>query len=184
MYKFAVDTILEMDPTEFEKYSVELLKSQTKALDKVKIEHNKIVKVADGSYQLDGYIEFEVMGVMYKTLVECKHWKKPIGRDVIQKVYSSLCSIGAQKGIVISTSKFQDGAIQFASIHGIALIQLTISGESIYAERSGKVVIRGLPGFFKSPYMGVFIEQGKDGESVAHTYLTPLSDKICKFMLS
>lgn len=185
MYSPIVDTILEMDPIEFERYSLELLKSQTKELNKVKIEHNKIMEVDDGSYQLDGYIEFEVMGVMYKTIVECKHWKNSIGRDVIQKVYSNLCAIGAQKGIVISTSNFQAGAVRFASKHGIALIQLTKSSETIYAGRGGKVVTGGLPGFFRkeSPYIGVLVGQGKDGDSVTHAYLTPLSDEIYKFML-
>lgn len=185
MYNPVVDTILEMDPIEFEKYSLELLESQTKELGKVIIEHNKLVKVDDGNYQLDGYIEFEVMGVTYKTIVECKHWKNSIGRDVIQKVYSNLCSIGAQKGIVISTSNFQLGAIQFASKHGIALIQLTKSSDSVYAGRSGEVVIGGLSGFSRNElsYVGVLVGQGADGESVTHTYLTPLSDEIYKFMI-
>lgn len=184
MYNPVVDTILEMDPIEFERYSLELLKSQTKELSKVKIEHNKIMEADDGSYQLDGYIEFEVMGVMYKTIVECKHWKNSIGRDVIQKVYSNLCAIGAQKGIVISTSNFQAGAIRFASKHGIALIQLTKTSESIYAGRSGKVIIGGLAEFKgESPYTGVLVGQGKDGDSVTHVYLTSLSDEIYKFML-
>lgn len=185
MYNPVVDTILEMDPIEFERYSLELLESQTRELDKVKFEHNKIVEVDDGSYQLDGYIEFEIMGVIYKTIVECKHWKYSIERDVIQKVYSNLCSIGAQKGIVISTSNFQSGAIKFADKHGIALIQLTKSSESVYAGRGGKVVIGGLSGSYRGelPYMGVLVGQGTDGESVTHAYLTPLSDEIYRFML-
>lgn len=185
MYNPVVDTILEMSPIEFERYSLEILESQTKELGNVKIEHNKIMEADDGSYQLDGYIEFEVMGVMYKTIVECKHWKNPVDRKVIQTVYSNLCAIGAQKGIVISTSNFQTGAIRFASKHGIALIQLTKSSELSYAGGNGKVVVGGLSGFSrgKTPYIGVLVGQGKDGESVTHVYLTPLSDHIYKFIL-
>lgn len=40
-------------------------------MNNVKIIHNKVIEAYDGNYQLDGYIEFEVMGVLYKTIVEC-----------------------------------------------------------------------------------------------------------------
>lgn len=38
--------------------------------------------------------------------------------------------------LLVSSSNFQSGAVQYASKHGIALIQLTNS-DSIYATRSG-----------------------------------------------
>ena len=57
------------------------------------------------------------MGVLYKTIVECKHYKYPISREIVQKVYDNLRAIGAQKGIVVSTSNFQSGAIDYAKAH-------------------------------------------------------------------
>ncbi len=101
------DSVLEMQPVEFEKYVLNILESHFRGLENVKFVHDKKVKVCDGKYQLDGYIEFEVMGMLYKTIVECKHYKKPISREVVQKVYDNLRATGAQKGIIVSTSNFQ-----------------------------------------------------------------------------
>lgn len=52
----------------------------------------------------------------------------------MQKVYDSLRAIGAQKGIIVSTSNFQSGAIDYAKVHGIALIQMTET-ENIFHTR-------------------------------------------------
>ena len=107
MFTPVTDSFLEMTPVDFEKFCLHILENKTKGLNNVKICHNKIMKVYDGKYQLDGYIEFDAMGVTYKTIVECKHYKAPISREIVQKVYDNLRAIGAQKGIVISTSNFQ-----------------------------------------------------------------------------
>ena len=64
MFIPVIDTVLEMTPIDFEKYALQILESKTKGLDNVKFVHNKVVEAYDGNYQLDGYIEFEVMGVL------------------------------------------------------------------------------------------------------------------------
>lgn len=43
-------------------------------------------------------------------------------------MHDKIRQIGAHKGILISTSNFQKGAITYASEHGIALIQITNEG--------------------------------------------------------
>lgn len=47
-------------------------------------------------------------------LVECKKYDKPVGRDKVEILANRLQSIGAQKGILISTSGFQSGAARYA----------------------------------------------------------------------
>lgn len=59
-----------MSPTEFEKYALQIFQIHTKGLSNVKFVHNKVVEAYNENYQLDGYIEFEVMWVFYKTIVE------------------------------------------------------------------------------------------------------------------
>ena len=78
MYIPTEDKVLEMTPTDFEKYSLQVLNTQCHGLKNYIIQHNKIIVTSDGKYQIDGYIEFEVMGVKYKTLIECKHYKRRI----------------------------------------------------------------------------------------------------------
>lgn len=168
------DVVLDMKPSEFEKYALQILEQQTEGLKNVKIVHDKVIEAYDGNYQLDGYIEFEAMGVLYKTIVECKHYKYPISREIVQKVYDNLRAVGAQKGIIISTSNFQSGAIKYAKIHGIALIQLTESG-SEFATRGKMNVIMNHPRTPSNggiPYIGVWQKTGIDDMGITCTYLT------------
>lgn len=90
MFIPVIDSVLEMNPTEFEKYALQILQDHIKGLNNVKFIHNKVVEAYDGNYQLDGYIEFEVMGVLYKTIVECKHYKYPISRKLCKRFMTTL----------------------------------------------------------------------------------------------
>ena len=185
MFIPVIDTVLEMTPIDFEKYALQILESKTKGLDNVKFEHNKVVEAYDGNYQLDGYIEFEVMGVLYKTIVECKHYKYPISREIVQKVYDNLRAIGAQKGIVVSTSNFQSGAIAYAKTHGIALIQMAQTEDTFHTRSHYNVVLNHpyMPNNGGLPYIGVMIGCGDDGMGVTCAYLSPYSDKLKEFLL-
>ncbi len=186
MFNPIKDTVLEMDPRDFEKYSLQILQSKMKGLENVKFVHNKVVEAYDGNYQLDGYIEFEVMGVLYKTIVECKHYKYPISREIVQKVYDILRTTGAQKGIVVSSSNFQSGAVKYAKEHGIALIQLTEAGD-IFNERAPYKVIMNnvyVPSNGGMPYIGVMIGLGANEVGVTCAYLSSLSNQLQQFLLS
>ena len=117
--------ICDLSPTEFEKYCCDFLNgyAEKEKLPEFKITHNKKIRVADGKYQIDVYAEFTAMGFKIKVLCECKKYKNRVNRDKVAILQRKLESIGAQKGILISTSDFQSGAIEFANSHGIALIK-------------------------------------------------------------
>jgi restriction system protein len=178
------DSYVEMTPTNFEKYSIKVLEDNMGALQNIHFEHNKKIKAKDGTYQIDGFIEFDVMGIRYKTLVECKLYKNPVSREIIQKVFDNLRAVGAQKGIVISTSNFQSGAIQYAEEHGIALIQITNAGEE-YCTRGYNVIMNypHVPSNSGNPYIGVQIGCLKDGNGVTCAYLTHHSDALYDFLI-
>jgi restriction system protein len=57
-------------------------------------------------------------------LVECKRYKRAVERKVISELLSKIQSVGANKGIVISTSGYQSGAVEFAKEHKITLISI------------------------------------------------------------
>ena len=179
------DTVLDMEPSDFEKYSLQILKEQTEGLKNVKIIHNKIIEAYDGNYQLDGYIEFEAMGVLYKTIVECKHYKYPISREIVQKVYDNLRAVGAQKGIVISTSNFQSGAINYARIHGIALIQLTEAGNNYYTRSEMNVIMNHpyVPRNGSCPYTDVLQQESENGGGIMCSYLSRRTTKLKEYLL-
>ncbi|MBI6873436.1 restriction endonuclease [Clostridium aciditolerans] len=166
------ESVLDMSPTDFEKYSLQILLQQVKHLSDCKVQHNKIIEVDDGNYQIDGYIEFKLMGVTYKTIVECKHYKSSIPREKVQILYDKIRACGTNKGILISSSNFQSGAIEYASKHGIALIQLTDAGEQ-YVKRSQFNVITNshqIPYNNGCPYIGVM--QSSTGIGINCSYLS------------
>lgn len=152
------DYFCDMSPEEFEKYSLDILKEQTKGLENLEIQHNVIIKKNDGNYQIDGKIQFDVMGIRYVTLVECKHYKSSITREKVQILYDKIRAIGANKGVLISTSNFQIGAIKYAKEHGIALIQI-VEADLTYEIRTKPNVI--MMDAYKSlynngqPYIGI-----------------------------
>ena len=118
--------ISDISPEEFEIKCLELLRQTKdfKMLKDVTVEHNKLYKANDGIYQLDGYIEYMLLGVKIKIIVECKRYSSPVKRDTVVLLHSKLNSIGANKGILMSSSGFQSGAVEYAKEHGVALLQV------------------------------------------------------------
>ncbi|WP_312444561.1 restriction endonuclease [Lacrimispora sp.] len=125
----------DMSPEEFEKYTLQLLKESIKGLEKVHFEHNIFVNTFDGTYQIDGIIRYNLFGCNYITLVECKKYNGPIKREALQVLHDKVRSIGAHKGIFVTTSYYQSGAYDYAKAHGIALLTI-IDGKLNYEIRS------------------------------------------------
>lgn len=118
--------VCSITPTEFEKYCLEILAgyAEKEQLKDFSITHNEVISVTDGDYQIDVYAEFTAMGAKFKVLCECKQYKNSVSREKVAVLHQKLQSLGAQKGILLSTSGFQSGAIKYAKEHGIALIRV------------------------------------------------------------
>ena len=172
-----------MSPIDFEKYSLCLLEQQTSGLENLEIEHNVIIEKSHGSYQIDGIIRFDIMGIRDTTLVECKHYKNTISREKVQFLYDKIRTIGAQKGILISTSGFQSGATKYASEHGIALIQIT-EADTIFESRGQLNVIQNSLNLYNGgiPYIGVMQESKDIGITCKHLRVN--SEYLKEFLLS
>lgn len=137
MLFFTQKNVIEMTPTEFEQYTVAELNKQfdVDGIQNYSFKHNVKKNADDGIYQIDGEIKFTLMGVNYDTLVECKHYSNPVERKEIQVLYDKIRATGAQKGIFVTTSSFQSGAIKYATKHGIALVSIE-DGKMQYHTRS------------------------------------------------
>lgn len=130
--------VCSMTPTEFELHCMEILwgYAEEEKLPAFKIEHDVKLTSSDGTYQIDVYATYTALGAEMKILAECKQYKKRVGRDKVEVLESRLRSLGAQKGILLSTAGFQSGAIQFAEKHGIALIQVFDTRVNWYSHSS------------------------------------------------
>lgn len=121
-----VPKIIDLTPTEFEKWCAEILRgyAEESNLQDFVIMHDERIVASDGNYQIDIYAEFTALEIKFKVLCECKKYKNRVSREKVAVLHRKLESIGAQKGIMISTSDYQSGAIEYAKEHGIALIKV------------------------------------------------------------
>ena len=95
-------------------------------------------------------------------------------------LYAKQVSLSAQKAMLFATNPFQDGAVEYANQHGIALVQLA-SGETLYFTKSGNRT--PLPEFLPA-YVGWLIAK-HDGASdgVSHSLVTAqYPDALNKFL--
>jgi restriction system protein len=125
------DINANITPTEFELLVKDYLIELGNELKSFSVTHNTIIKKVDGDYQIDVYAEFNFLGADFKILIECKRHKHKIKREVVQLLYDKIRATGSNKGMIFSTSGFQDGAMKFANEHGIALIRI-IEGKYTY----------------------------------------------------
>lgn len=135
--------ICDISPTEFEKCCFKILNgyAEEEKLMDFEITHNKIIRTSDGKYQIDIYAEFTALGSQFKVLCECKRYKYRVNREKVEILHSKLESIGAQKGLLISTSDFQSGAIEYAQAHGIASIKVSDYHFEFLSHSSGQLEI-------------------------------------------
>jgi len=115
-----------ISPVEFEKFCLKVLKAyaEEEKLKDFKIAHNEKIKKGDETYQIDIYAEYTALHVKNKVIVECKRLNRPVERDEVVILIDKVRSLGANKGILISTSGFQKGCTAKAKENGIALLQI------------------------------------------------------------
>lgn len=150
-------------PEEYELQVKLWLESVGNELDSFSAIHREVLSGADGEYEIDVVVRFKALGgVQFQTLVECKKYKNPIKRELVQALHQKQLSLGANKAILVSTSAFQDGAIEFSRAHGIALVRL-ISGSAMYIQgsKSNDAPIVHIPADI-DPYAGLLYSPDND----------------------
>lgn len=133
------DYVISLSPKEFEKHCKDILlgfAEETKLQD-FQIQHDVKLEAHDGKYQIDVYASFTVMMMDFKMVCECKQYKNPVKREVIANLNQKIQSLGFQKGVLMSTSSFQSGAIEFTKEHGIALIRVFDYSYKSFSHSSG-----------------------------------------------
>lgn len=120
------DLSANITPDDFELFCLNTLKAcaNEEGLSNFDIKHDQRMEVYDGTYQIDVLAEFTALRSKIKVIVECKKLSRAVDRDKAMLLHGKLQSIGANKGILISTTGFQSGAVQYAKMHGLTLWQL------------------------------------------------------------
>ena len=124
-----------IDGSELERLAVDLLVEAGQGLTDFRVEHHETVKTPDGQYQIDVTARFRALGVDFLVLVECKDHMRPVEREDVQVLADKKRAAGAQKAILFATNGFQRGALEYARVHGIALVRV-LEGALTYETRS------------------------------------------------
>jgi len=114
--------VCEISPDQFEQVVFEYIQESPARPTSLRLEKREKLRRSDGTYDIDITARFEVLGLAFLVLVECKRYTGPVKRDEVQVLHSRLSATGAQKGILFSTGHFQKGAVTYARQHGIALV--------------------------------------------------------------
>ncbi|MFC1404798.1 MULTISPECIES: restriction endonuclease [Streptacidiphilus] len=115
----------DITPAQFESFVADLLWSAQPDVDDLKVTLHESITGVDGTYDFDATIRYQLAGMDFLVLVEAKRHKNPIKRELVQVLREKILSVGAQKGVMISTAPYQSGALNFAKTHGIALVTVT-----------------------------------------------------------
>ncbi len=156
-----------LSPAAFEKEVQKLLDATGHGIEGYESKHREKVGGVDGVYEIDILASFVALGVHFRVLVECKHQRRAVERNTVEVLHGRMNSVGAQKGILVSTAGFQRGTLEYASRHGIALIQL-VEGRATYFTRADGPR-RDPPGWLNlPPYAGwmIALENGNEVRSL------------------
>lgn len=113
---------LDISPKEFELVIKKLFDRMAKGLKNYKSVHRENVSGLDGEYEIDITASFEEFGLTFKILIECKHYKRKVEREEFLALHKKMESLGAQKAVLVTSSGFQKGALEYAKAHGMGAI--------------------------------------------------------------
>jgi len=118
----------EITAAQFEQFAVELLtvgQSGHPELEDFRVQTLERIEGVDGSYICDATVRFRLFGMDFLIVVEARNHTHPIKRELVQILHSKAVSVGAQKAVLVATAQLQQGAINYAKTHGIALVLVT-----------------------------------------------------------
>lgn len=148
---------LRLTPDQFEEMVVGYLQKVGDGLSSLEVLHRGSVMSPDGEFKMDAVATFEAFGADFLVLVECKHHKNPIKRELVQVLSAKIASSRAHKGMLFSTASFQSGAIAYARSQRIALIHF-VEGGPIWESR-GREASEGP----SRPYDTYFVTHSEEG---------------------
>lgn len=128
---------LSLTPRDYELLVKGILDAAAGTLVDYRSEHLASLSGADGEYVIDVVASFSALGAKFVVLVECKHQVRPVERQDVQILHSKLQSLAGQKAIVFSVSGFQSGAVEYATAHGIALVEVATGASNWHTRSEG-----------------------------------------------
>ena len=83
---------------------------------------DQAVEGVRATHDIDVWVSFKSHGLPVRWAVECKHWKARVNKAHVLTLRTLVEDVGADKGILVSQSGFQPGAVASARKTNIALV--------------------------------------------------------------
>ena len=94
-------------------------------LKNIEVRRNVVLSGKDYKHEIDVYWKFEIAGLEYETIIQAKDWKYPVNVGELLKFKAILDDLpGQPKGIFITRTGYQIGALRVAQKNGILLYEL------------------------------------------------------------
>lgn len=115
------EKLLELTPTQFEELVLNLIQSLGYGIQTGKIEHTG----GSGDFGIDGIVHLDKLG-LDKIYLQAKRYKpaNKISSSEIQKFFGALKGRHASKGIFLTTSSYQQSALEYANTVSDTLVLL------------------------------------------------------------
>ena len=173
--------ILPVDatPEEFELCVLEWVKRSNPGGMNFEATHLKILHGDSGDYEIDILVTFEFFqGAEFKTLIECKKYGRAIEREKVMVLCEKVKDSNAHKGMLVASSGFQSGAIEFAQKRGIALVTFQNGDGRFITKSEGSETAQAPNGVHVSKFQGHFMTIGDRGfpqyALIDDKYISPL----------
>lgn len=129
------DLSANITPEEYERLVASHLHALGRDLPGFRVEHLEKITTPEGDFRIDVTARFNPLGADFLVLIECKRHSRPVERREVQILADKVRAIRAHKGMLFSTNGFQEGAIEYAQFHRIALARI-VDGNLTYETRS------------------------------------------------
>jgi hypothetical protein len=95
------------------------------------VEHNVTKQGRTTEHQIDVYWKFKLAGIIHQVVVQAKNWATPVDQGEVLKFEAVLRDLpGQPRGIMVTASGYQKGALEVATAHGIKLYELNEEAQS------------------------------------------------------
>ncbi len=90
-------------------------------------------------HDIDVRVMIDLAGFEITWIVECKHWKIPVNKLHVLALREIVSDLGADRGIILSETGFQNGAVEAANLTNVQVTSLgalaVSSKAALYAAR-------------------------------------------------
>jgi hypothetical protein len=109
------------------------------------LEKNKLITDRNGiKREFDLYWEYELGGVSYKTVIECRDYETTISIKHIDGLVGKLIDLPGLKPVFATKKGYQDGALKKAKQHDIDLLIVREQNDSDWSDEYGNPLLKGI----------------------------------------